>query len=95
MPKPLAQHVPCIHCTRGCKGEKSCAAGWRARTLATACWNGAWLPNKAPKRIQGVKVESVEAPTYSEAVKIAQDKGYPQWIWVQNEVPGESHNGVD
>lgn len=95
MAKPLAQRVPCIRCTRGRNGEKSCSSGWKVRSAAPGCFNGAWLLGKAPQRINGVKVQHVEAPTYMEAIKIAPAADYQQWIWVKDGVPGESHNGVE
>ena len=92
MPKPNAQYVNCLHCTRGPKGDKSCAAGFRARTLkGSGCFLGAWKPGKEPKVLGGIKVERVEAPTYPDAWSIARDAGYKEWIWVKDSVPQESH----
>ena len=91
MPKPTAQYVNCIHCTRGPKGEPSCAAGQAARTVnGGGCFLGAWIPGKEPRQLYGQKVERVEATSYREAWHIAQEAGYPQWIWVCNGIPGES-----
>ena len=91
MLKPLAQYVNCIHCTRGPKGEQSCAAGAHARTLlGGGCFLGAWRPGKEPTTIHGVKVERVEAPSYSAAWDIVRSHGYTEWIWVKDGTPQES-----
>lgn len=103
MPKPECQRVPCPHCTRGRNGEQSCASGFRTRSTSMGCFLGAYLPNKAPKRIlvaskngswrrKAEPVVWVEAPSYIEAIRIAKAEGYPQWIWVRNGIPQESRD---
>ncbi len=58
--KPSAQYVNCIHCTRGPKGEKSCAAGAHARSVkGSGCFLGQWMPGKEPKTINGVQEELI------------------------------------
>lgn len=90
MPKPEVQRVPCLHCTRGPNGGQDCASGAGARTVSMGCFLGAYLPKRAPKRYLGTPVTTVEAPTYADAWRIAQEANYPQWIWVKDGIPGES-----
>lgn len=95
VPKPNAQYVNCIHCTRGPKGEKSCSPGMNVKSRqGGGCFLGAWLPGKEPAIVDGVKVERIEAPTYSEAWAIAKRDSYPEWIWVKDGVPQASRSGV-
>jgi hypothetical protein len=41
--------IPCLHCQRGPKGEKSCSSGLNARSLKLGCFMGQYLPGKEPK----------------------------------------------
>lgn len=40
MPKPDSAWMACLDCTRGSKGDKSCAAGSNARSRGLGCFNG-------------------------------------------------------
>lgn len=91
MPKPTAQYVNCLHCTRGPKGEKSCSSGLHVKSIqGGGCFLGGWLPGKEPATINGAKVERVEAPTYGAAWDLAGQRGYTQWIWVKDGAPQQS-----
>lgn len=91
MPKPDAQYVNCVFCTRGPRGNKSCASGQHVYSAnGGGCMLGAWKPHKVPKSVHGAKVERVEAPSYRDAWDIARQERYEEWIWVKDGVPQES-----
>lgn len=91
MPKPDAQYVHCVYCTRGPRGNKSCASGLHAYSAkGGGCMLGAWKPWKVPKSIRGIKVKHIETPSYRDAWDIAHRDGHVEWIWVKDGVPQES-----
>jgi len=78
MPKPMAQFVHCLQCTRGRNGERSCAAAGNRKE--NGCFLGEWIRGQEPRIVNGEAVHIVESPTLGEALAIAQAQGFKEWI---------------